>query len=148
MTHLTRQQLVSFFGLLAPGDVEENARHPTVVQSLVIAKTARRDPADRLAQQDPEVDFVGANNSPCRCECSAHPVSIRRVNARGQVFKGDFARRLQRPEFEPLLVHRKRVGLYGPCPESDACGMQRALEVVQFPQGSVFVAEWHGDLRE
>ena len=100
VAHFTRQQLMAFLGLLASGDVDENSDHDATDDVRILALTARRDPADLVAEHDAEVDFVGADDGPRRGERRPHPVAVRRVDMGGQVFEVDIIADRHAPEFD------------------------------------------------
>src|SRR4051794_23677449 len=60
MAHLASQQLVCFLGLLALGDIEEDAEHDPIGYVRIVALATGRNPTDVAPGQNSEVDLVGA----------------------------------------------------------------------------------------
>jgi hypothetical protein len=50
MAHLTRQQLVRFFGLLALGNIEKDAKHSSIGNVRIVALPARGNPTNVAAK--------------------------------------------------------------------------------------------------
>jgi hypothetical protein len=80
MAHLARKQLVSFFGLLAARHIQKYAEHLSIVKRTVIAETAGRYPSNIIANQNPEIDLVSADNASRRPERRADTVAVSRVD--------------------------------------------------------------------
>ena len=58
MAHLAGKQFMRFLGLLAAGDVQENAGHRALHDARVVALAARRYPAHLITDHDAEIDLV------------------------------------------------------------------------------------------
>ncbi len=80
---------MSLFGLLAAGNIKENAEHHPIDNVCIIALASSRYPPNLVADHDSEVDFVVADDSPSCSERSANAIAISRVNMGGQFFECD-----------------------------------------------------------
>src|SRR4051812_28951554 len=76
MAHLAGKQFVSFFGLFAARDIQENAEHDALDNAGVSALAAGRNPTDLPAQDDPKVDLIGSRDGAGGDERGPHPVTI------------------------------------------------------------------------
>jgi hypothetical protein len=83
MAHLADKQFMAFLGLLAPGDVEEDAEHDPSDDAFVVALAAGGDPPHQIAVQDAEVHLVGTDDPAGGREGGPDAVAVSRVDARG-----------------------------------------------------------------
>ncbi len=89
MAHFPRQQLVSFLGLLAPGDIGEDAEHRSLLNSGIAPLAAGGDPADIIPDQDAEIRLIGPEHGTRRGKRSANTIPIGGMDARRQFLEGD-----------------------------------------------------------
>ena len=116
MAHLAGEQLIALLGLFPSGHVQENAEHCPADDPDILSLPACRDPADLVADQDPEIGFVAAQHRPCRLERRSYPVAVGRVDVRRQFLERDFGTPRHAPKFEAALVHREAIGVDVPGP--------------------------------
>ncbi len=89
MAHLARKQLVAFLSLFATRYIQEDPKHGSALDVSVITLSARRNPSDRVANDDAEVYFVSADEGARGGERSPNPIAVGGMNLCGQVFEGD-----------------------------------------------------------
>jgi hypothetical protein len=107
---------MSLFGLIAAGDIKENAEHHPIDNVCIVALAASRYPTNLVAHHDAEVDFVGPDDSPGCSERSANAIAISRVNMGGQFFKCDGVATRYIPQLECTVVHRQAIVIDIPGP--------------------------------
>jgi hypothetical protein len=89
VAHFAGEQLVTFLGLLAARDVQEDPEHDPGDHADVVAPPARGDPAHLVAEQDAEVGLVTSDNRPRGRERRANPVAIRGMDMGGELLERD-----------------------------------------------------------
>jgi hypothetical protein len=107
---------MSLFGLLAAGDIKENAEHHPIDNVCIVALASCRYPPNLVARHDSEVDFVGPDNGPGCSERSANAVTISRVDMGGQFFECDRVASRYIPQLKRTVVHRQAVVIDIPGP--------------------------------
>jgi hypothetical protein len=133
MAHLAGEEFVSLLGLLATGDVEEDARHDPSGDALVVALTSGRDPSHETPIQDAEVDLVGTVDRAGRREGRPDPVPVGRVDLGGKVLELDGCALWQAPEIERALVHGERIGVDVPRPQGHTGGIEGEAQLLGRP---------------
>jgi hypothetical protein len=109
MTHLSSEQLMSLFGLLAARDIKENAEHHPINNVRIVALASSRYPPNLVTHHNSKVDFVGPDDSSGCSERSANAVAISRVNMGGQFFECYAVAKRHTPQLEGTVVHRQAV---------------------------------------
>ena len=123
VAHLAGQKLIPLLGLLAPGDVEEDAEHRPTQDIEIFALSPRGDPPDLAVDHDAKVSFVGAQDCAGRSEGGPDTITIRRVNVRGQLLEGHLFAPWHSPQRKAATVHGQQIGIDVPGPKSHAGGL-------------------------
>ena len=137
MAHLAGEEFVAFLGLLAAGDIEEDAEHRAVQHAFVFALPPGRDPADFLTDHDAEIDLVLSHDRAGGGEGGAHAVAVCRVDMGGEILERDFGGVRHAPEIIGALVEPQLVGIDVPGPERDAGAFDGHPEVAFMPDRQI-----------
>jgi hypothetical protein len=92
VAHLAGEQLLCFFGLFSPGDVEENSEHMPTGDVGVRTLASGGNPVDLIPDRDAEVDLISAHDGARGRERSPDTVPVRRENPTGKILKGNLLR--------------------------------------------------------
>ena len=135
MTHLAGEQFMSFFGLLAAGNVQEHAEHDPFDNPGIASPTPRGYPAHVIARHDPEVDFIGAAQDACRHKGGPDAIPVGRVNVRRQILESHDRVVRQVPQVERMTIHGQVIVIHIPGPKADAGGIHGQAQMRLGPDG-------------
>ena len=91
---------MTFFGLLTPGYVKEYTEHDAINDTCVVALPASGNPTQFILYYDAEIDFIWTYNCARGRERGSHPVTIGRMNMRGQILERDLYAPRQAPKIK------------------------------------------------
>jgi hypothetical protein len=137
---------MAFLGLLASGDVDENSVHDATDDVRVVSLTAGRYPADLVTDHDAEVDFISADDGARRSKRGLYPITIRRMDVRGEVIERHIFAKRYAPKFERTLIHCKSVGVDIPRPERDSRSRDCQPQMSLVPDRLPGFFNWHGKI--
>ncbi|BBC99519.1 hypothetical protein YGS_C1P0775 [Sphingobium sp. YG1] len=80
MAHFTGQELIAFFGLLAPSNIKKNAEHGSSDDTGILALSTRRYPAHLILDEDSKVGLIRSKDRTCCSERSADAVAVCGMN--------------------------------------------------------------------
>jgi hypothetical protein len=105
MAHLSSQKLVTFFCLLTSRYVEEDPMHQAIVYACIGTLTAGGNPPDFMIDDDPEIDFVGADDGSRGGKGCSHSIPVGRMNMGGQILENNARRSWDAPKVKRPIVH-------------------------------------------
>ena len=111
MAHLTCEQFVTFFCLLAACHIKKDSEHCVIDFANVATLATGRYPANQVSDQNTKINLVAAAVSAGGRKCGSHPVTVGRVYFGRKVLKRDALARRNAPNMERALIHVEQVGL-------------------------------------
>jgi hypothetical protein len=105
--------------------------HQAIVYARIGTLTAGGDPPDFMINDNPEIDFVGADDSSRGGKGGSHSIPVRRMNMGGQILESNARRSRDAPKVKRPVVHRQVVGIDVPSPKGYARCLNRQLQMFE-----------------
>src|SRR5690606_23119337 len=100
--------------LFSTGNINENAEHHPIDYSGIIALAARGYPFQLIADHNPKIDFIWADQRSGGRKCRANPVAMSRTYKPREVFETKRWVPRDAPQVIGMVIHRQSVGVYIP----------------------------------